>query len=129
MSTRCTVHFTSGAGGAHSDAIIYRHSDGYPESMLPDLADFFDAVMAQTTDHRFGDPSYLAAKYVVWLADQFAKKLVAVGDSYEYVKAEKLDFISVGVVQADPDDIEYRYTVHCRAPREGDCPDVTVEEV
>lgn len=129
MSTRATVHFTFGQqAGAHSEAIIYRHSDGYPESMLPDLEGFFAAVQAQTADTRFTDPSYLAAKYVVWLAAQFARKLVAVGDTYEYVQTEPLDFLSVGVVTEDPGDIEYRYTVHCDQKDDEGRPVVTVEE-
>jgi hypothetical protein len=118
MSTRCTTHFVFGQeAGAHSEAIVYRHSDGYPDCMLPALAQFFEAVEQQTKDTRFTDPSYLAAKFVVWLAGEFA---------YGH---HALDFLSVGVVTEDPDDIKYRYVVHCDQKDEDGRPVVTVDEL
>lgn len=111
MSTRSTTHF------AYRDivsAIVYRHSDGYPEGAGADILRFFDEVKAQATDTRFGDPDYLAAKYVVFLADIFARKYVRQPDgSYDWEPAAKLDFISVGVLLEDPGDIEFRYVVEC----------------
>ena len=44
MSTRCTLHFTDDDG---TQAICYRHSDGYPDSeagVLADLERFFSDV-------------------------------------------------------------------------------------
>lgn len=128
MSTRCTVHFKDGGHEAHSEAIIYRHSDGYTECMIPDLANFFKAVQDQTNDTRFSDPSYLASKYVVWLASQFSRNLEKVNGEYVWVNGSPLDFLSVGVVQSDPGDIEYRYTVRCDKIVDG-VPQVSVEEV
>lgn len=98
MSTRATIHFEDANGEVR--AIIYRHGDGYPKGLGVDLQTFFGDVQNQTKDTRFNDPSYLAAKWVVWDAQQ-AQKLL-------------LDFLSVGVVQQDPDDIEYRYRVICK---------------
>lgn len=124
MSTRCTVHFTNPTWSTGPEAIIYRHSDGYPETMVPDLAEFFDAVKAQTHDTRFGDPSYLAAKYVVWLASQFAVKYSFPDGKFTTTPTAPLDFLSVGVMQKDPLDIEYRYVVKCLGP---DVPEVEVQ--
>lgn len=124
MSTRCTVHFHWGDGGDPA-AIIYRHGDGYPKGVLPDLEQFFSDVEEQTSDMRFEDPSYLAAKYVVWQAGKNARHY-----DYEtgtWTPAEPLDFISVGVLMKDPKDIEYRYHVQCGA--RGVVPKVTWEEV
>lgn len=112
MSTRSTTHFVSGYEQT-PEAIIYRHSDGYPEGHGRDLSLFFQAVEEQTEDRRFTDPSYLAAKLVVWLADRFAQRYEHTANGYEYVKSQPLDFLSVGVVQEDPGDIEYRYVVDC----------------
>lgn len=115
MSTRCTIHFHDGPGET-SRAIVYRHADGYPEGdhgVLKDLGRFFDAVEAQTKDTRFGDPEYLAAKYVVWQAKENAVKFTWNGDTYEIVPSEPLDFLSLGVTLKDPADIEYRYHVRC----------------
>lgn len=51
-------------------------------------------------DTHFEDPSYLAAKYVVWQAGKYAE------DS-------ALDFLGVGVQMKDPGDIEYIWHVQC----------------
>jgi hypothetical protein len=99
MSTRCNIHFTDSRGGV--EANIYRHSDGYPDGVLPDLDRFFAAVEAQTSDTRFNDPSYLAAKFVVWQAGEYAHG------------GQPLDFISLGIMGADAGDGEFVYTVTC----------------
>lgn len=115
MSTRSTTHFVY--GDSEPEAIIYRHTDGYPEGHGVDLTTrFFADVEAQTQDTRYGDPSYLAAKLVVWLANEFATSLTLHDDgTHEWGKSEMLDFISVGVMREDPGDIEYRYVVDCGA--------------
>ena len=51
-------------------------------------------------DSRFDDPSYLAARYVVYLAKKFSS-------------GNPIDFRSIGIVDKDPEDIEYRYVVNC----------------
>ena len=113
MSTRCTIHFHWGDETAPT-AIIYRHSDGYPDGehgVPASLERFFEAVEEQTHDTRFSDAGYLAAKYVVWQADQFAYHYNGNG---ERTKAAPLDFLSLGVLMEDPDDIEFRYHVWCK---------------
>lgn len=102
MSTRCTINF--GHGAPHGEfqapvAKIYRHSDGYPNSehgVLADLGRFHEAL---PVDSRINDPSYLAAKFVVWQAGEFAR-----GD-------DPLEFLSVGVLTEDPGDLEYTYWI------------------
>ena len=103
MSTRCNIHFAYGPDEPPK-ANIYRHSDGYPKGVLPDLDTFFAEVEAQTRDTRFNDPSYLAAKFVVWQAGQNARG------------GKPLDFISLGITSEDASDGEYVYTVTCRGP-------------
>jgi hypothetical protein len=109
MSTRCVINFTEErAAQQQVVARIYRHSDGYPDGgggVPADLERFFAAVESQTKDTRFRDPSYLAAKYIVWQGG-------------EWVRAGgPLDFLSVGVLGTEPkdvpDDVEYIYTVDC----------------
>ena len=119
MSTRSTTHFND---GDRTDAIIYRHTDGYPEAAGVDLRRFFEAVENDTDDTRFSDPSYLAAKYVVWLADQ----MHAVNGAYGEPPAKngKLNFLSVGVCAKDPGDIEYRYTIRCDRTDENGRPEI-----
>jgi hypothetical protein len=118
MSTRCTTHFQS---YGRTEAIIYRHTDGYPEGAGKDIAKFL-VKCKQLPDSRLTDPSYLAAKYVVFLASMFSR------DYKTNHFRNKLDFISVGVVSSDPEDIEYRYTVNCDEMNDG-LPVVTCEHV
>jgi len=113
MSTRCNIHFTY---MGEVEANVYRHCDGYPEgeSGVPaDLARFFADVESQTKDTRFGDPAYLAAKFIVWQAGEYA--------------ADKapLDFIGLGVMTEDAGDGAYTYTVECGPARDGTRPVVT----
>ncbi len=110
MSTRCVIGFY----GTHPsegkpEALIYRHGDGYPDGkhgVPASLARLFVDVAAQTSDTRFDDPSYLAAKYVVWQAGEYASD-----------KAKPLAFLSLGIVMNEPGDIEYRYAVVCLGRR------------
>lgn len=113
MSTRATVHFCNSNGT--TQAIVYRHYDGYPSGLGEDLQRFLRDVKAQTSDTRFNDPSYLAAKFVVWQAGEYAED-----------KSKPLDFLSVGVVLQNPGDIEYQYKVLCGG---GYVSDNTVPEV
>ena len=55
MSTRCTLHFTDDDG---TQAICYRHSDGYPDSeagVLADLERFFSDVAELRYDISLDD--------------------------------------------------------------------------
>ena len=109
MSTRSTTHFRD-VGAERPAAIVYRHSDGYPEGHGADLAAFLDEA-GKLPDPRFGDPTYLAAKLVVWLARRFATRYDP--DTQTWAPTGYLDFLSVGVCTADPGDIEYRYVMEC----------------
>jgi hypothetical protein len=112
MSTRSTTHFTYEANSKPT-AIIYRHSDGYPEGAGVDLRRFIKQC-SELNDSRLSDPSYLAAKYVVFLADMFNWSYDFKNGGMEKKRpASRLEFISVGVVNEDPGDIEYRYVINC----------------
>lgn len=110
MSTRSTTHFNY---GDKTVAIIYRHPDGYPDRAGLDIRRFFNECKT-LEDSRLIDPSYLAAKYVVFLADMFNKRTEYKNGKFTEKKPEsRLEFISVGVVLEDPGDIEYRYVIDC----------------
>lgn len=120
MSTRCTTHFQY---QGRTQAIVYRHSDGYPEGHGVDLFAFFADVQANVPDTRCSDPTYLAAKLVVWLAAAFVKRYDPATYGPLRITEERflalygpphpLNFLSVGVCMEDPGDIDYRYLVHC----------------
>ena len=98
MSTRTNIHFVDAPNADGPN--IYRHCDGYPSGVLGDMERFF-ADVAKLDDTCFGDPEYLASKFVVWQAAEYAR-----GDS-------PLNFLSVGISFRDHGDIEYVYEVVC----------------
>lgn len=112
MSTRCTTHFRH---GKHTEAIIYRHSDGYPDGAGVDIRRFFKRLKDHVPDNRFHDPAYLAAKYVVFLVETMRADMEEFYKRIEETPKAKdtLDFLSVGVCKTDPGDIEYQYVVDC----------------
>lgn len=132
MSTRATIHFEEvqthefvddarkelAEPVTHTSAIVYRHSDGYPEGLGDDLSKFIQAVR-QLRDTRLSDPSYLAAKWVVFDAVAYQEMMDSIykdkPDTYTKLYGDRnpLAFLSVGIVQQDPGDIEYRYHVNC----------------
>lgn len=92
-------------------AIIYRHSDGYPEAAGCDIIDFL-LRCKKFKDSRLEDHSFLAARYVVFLGELFAYDYKEVKGEYKKIKSkDRLNFISVGVMPVDPGNIAYRYTV------------------
>jgi hypothetical protein len=104
MGTRCNIHFNDGDEIA---ANIYRHSDGYPDGVLPDLQRFFADVESQTKgDTRFGDPEYLAAKFLVWQANDYVKPT-----EWNPEGKEALAFTGVAPCVTDHGDIEFVYSV------------------
>jgi hypothetical protein len=131
MSTRSTTHFIDSSnidpktGKAYVGAIAYRHSDGYPSGNGRDLWHFI-TLCKKLKDSRLYDSSYLAAKFVVYLAEEFAtdymfqspdgklhKHFTEGYKSITVPRKNRLEFISVGIMMSDPWDIEYRYTVDC----------------
>lgn len=112
MGTRAIINF-----GHKEDTVlittaaIYHHWDGYPESdagILAKLDRFFAAVEEQCSDDRYGtrfnDPSYLAAKFIVYHVHEDEPK-----------KDNPLAFGGIGIV-ADQRDCgqEYEYFLDCR---------------
>ncbi len=123
MSTRAVTHFV---GWGKTQAIIYRHPDGYPEGLGQDLLDFLAEVQENCEDTRFNDASYLAARWVVRDGQRYAHKFGRVNGEFKETPAHPLDFISVGIRMDEPGDIEYRYYVTCGG---GGIPTVEVEGV
>lgn len=117
MSTRASVHFCDKSGT--TQAVVFRHTDGYPEGLGEDIRKFFKAIKEQCgQDTRFNDPTMLAARWVVWDAAQMA-------DSSD----KPLKFLSVRIMLQDSGDIEYRYKILCnRGWDDNSDPEVITEE-
>ena len=59
MSTSCQIEFKEEEGKKR--ILIYKHSDGYPERMIPELKEFLE-----WNKGRNNDLEYAAANYVYW---------------------------------------------------------------
>src|SRR5690242_11256058 len=106
MSTRASIHFCDKSG--EIEAIVFRHTDGYPEGLGADIRKFFKAVKEQCgQDTRFNDPTMLAARWVVFDAGQMARG------------SQPLNFLSVRIMLQDSGDIEYRYKIICNSGLDG----------
>ena len=101
MGTACNTVFTYPEG--NPAAVVYRHWDGYPEGAGKDLGIFLERC-ADMKDGRLYDPAYLAARYVVYLANIYR----------EDGEPNPLNFLSVGIVP-EPESYypSYIYTVVC----------------
>ena len=61
MSTRSQTEFISVNGIDVDKRTVYRHSDGYPRAMIPDLFNFI-----RWNQGRMHDPEYTAANWIYW---------------------------------------------------------------
>ena len=101
MSTPAVVAFAGRNG--KEQAAVYKHWDGHPDTMTALFEEFFAAVESQTLDTRYGDPTYLAAKFLVFLAAHYRKE-----------NGGELAFLSVGIVQPGANHGQcYDYTLIC----------------
>jgi len=116
MSTRANIHFCH---NGEVSANIYQHPDGYPDGehgVPARLEAFFNELEAQTSDTRYGDPEYLAAKFLVWKAREYARD-----------PEKPLDFLSISPCVHDHGDIEWVYTVECSDREQNGRPKVSWE--
>ena len=107
MSTRCQIGFYQKPGPSlHQPlALIYRHSDGYPEGVLPEILPYclrFDQARGM------GDTEYLAARLLA--------HLVAVHDgiilSIPGTDPERVPCLGYGISDDFHGDLEYYYAVY-----------------
>jgi len=61
MSTRSQTEFVIIDGVDVEKRTVYRHSDGYPEAMIPDLFNFI-----RWNQGRMHNPEYTAANWIYW---------------------------------------------------------------
>ena len=93
--TNSNVHFCDNDGTIVAN--IYIHGDG--ATLGERLEVFLKEVQENVPDNRFHCASYLAAKFVVYMANKKA--------------GHYLDFLSIGIMQSDAGDIKYRYKIIC----------------
>lgn len=143
MSTRCQIMFHWGLEETAPTAILYRHSDGYPDGVLPDLDAFFKDMEANVPDNRFTDPCYLSAKLLVWFTSRHNDMMFGIykemakhatsGDDFAKKKLAEFghpcDFLGHGIDLCLHDDIQFLYHIHCSQDYGAGRPMVTWEHV
>lgn len=110
MSTRCQIEFTeewkNDKGEKQSESILlYRHCDGYPEGVIPDLKEFLE-----WNGSRITDIEYTAANFIFW-----SKRRAGGG------------LIGFGICQKDDfhGDIEFYYNITTKTDFKNLMPDKT----
>ena len=122
MSTRCQIEFIckrkTTSGQYRSDKrTVYRHSDGYPGSMIPDLLEFI-----QWNQGRNDQIDYMAANWIYWNKrreeDAFLNDSdITRNDKWDdrYVEKDPNHFLKIGhgvdINNRYHGDIEYLYKV------------------
>ncbi len=122
MSTRCQIEFIckrkTTSGQFRSDKrTVYRHSDGYPGSMIPDLLEFI-----QWNQGRNDQIDYMAANWIYWNKrreeDAFLNDSdITRNDKWDdrYVEKDPNHFLKIGhgvdINNRYHGDIEYLYKV------------------
>lgn len=94
MGDRTVVRFVSGSPGEPAEACVYLHWGGAPNQMAVLFGEFFERVETEArADTRYNDPSYLAAKFVVFC--------VLYGFEEEHERLT-MDFSGVGIIPDRP---------------------------
>jgi len=111
VSTHAIINFVN---EDKTYAKIYHHFDGETYGNL--LEEFFKQVTKETSETRFGEASYLAAKWIVYITQKDNSIIPS------------LNFLGVGIVMKDPLFCKFEYNVDCSNLRENGFPTVTIKE-
>lgn len=117
MSTRCQIEFVLKHGKRTERTLVYRHSDGYPESIIPDLVKFL-----KWNKGRNIDLEYLVANWIYYEKKQFEQyikdkdyvnRIVVTPENIDTIDNSEMLKLGYGVCQPKTlhGDIEYFYRV------------------
>jgi len=117
MSTRCQIAFYDDVKEDelnNFEALIYRHSDGYPEEpgVLPDLIKFFTKWIKAG---RMNDMQYTAARCLQFLTNLYDKQVDLKSMSKDLIKRMYPGGIvstGYGISGGFHGDIEYLYAIY-----------------
>lgn len=109
MSTRCNIAFYENEekGFEEFEALIYKHSDGYPDGVLPFLVPFVQKFLSV----RGFDVEYLSARALQHFANETDKGL----EEYRREQGDEVETFEVlgfGICKDFHGDIEYLYCVY-----------------
>ena len=120
MSTRCQIEFSSIYKNEKKEKrtesiLVYRHSDGYPEGVIPDIKKFL-----KWNGGRINDIEYTAANFIYWSKRNFEEKYYyeewGGGKNKKWSDAQDFNsilLIGFGICEKENfhGDIEYFYNV------------------
>jgi len=108
MGTRCQIEFKVN----NETRRVYRHSDGYPEGVLPDLKEFL-----KWNEGRNTDIEYLTANFIYWSKRKYEELYLEKGKKWSDLDLGSNAYIKLGFGVCDNSekhihsDIEYFYKV------------------
>jgi len=116
MSTRCQIGFYNNEKDPidKPEALIYRHSDGYPGDLenewgvLQDIVPFLKWFKAA---RGLNDTEYVAARLLQWLCNQY-DGFVQMKVPYDFEKKPFTGTLGHGISKEFHDDIEFYYRVY-----------------
>lgn len=118
MSTRCQIAIYDGDISKKLEdinfitkkwqALIYRHSDGYPDSVVPDILPFIEAFK-----EKRNDTEYLAACLVAYLKNWHCGQSFYKNGDEQNIKINNFetDVLCHGISKVIHMDIDYYYVV------------------
>jgi len=123
MSTRCQIEFVSGDGKEDRN-LTYRHSDGYPDGVIPDLKKFKKWLHSKPLSRIDSDKEYIAANWIYWckmkIKEDFEQMNKKLGTGKKDGEGwEKLGY-GICPLECFHGDIEYFYTIDVRKAKTWD---------
>lgn len=113
MSTRAQIGFYESVTQKieKPEVMIYKHSDGYPNGVLPLLEEF---CTKYAKSRGLSDTEYAGAWYLYALIDEHVKSMKELAKNYPSLNRNKdgHDYLGHGICKVFHGDIEYFYRVH-----------------
>lgn len=106
MSTRCQIKLRTEDETVNT-IYIYKHSDGYPEGVLPTLVPLVNEFMKS----RGWDGAYLLCQIIRAFALEDYKAFTAQPDVYKYKIEGSYRFLGWGLDTIQHGDIDYLYEI------------------
>jgi len=112
MSTRSQIGFYRNEPNLNTlknfDALLYRHSDGYPSGVLPNIIPF---LKWWKTARGLDDIEYCAARLLQYLCNEYDGR----GRNMEKILGKNTDYTGIyghGICKFFHGDIEYYYAIY-----------------
>lgn len=110
MSTRTNIGFYENKEDELKDwkVMLYKHSDGYPKSVIPLIQEYFskDAVQG-----RLNDVEYNSAWFLYYMISEHVEMMKELAKKYSHIEKDGFDLLGHGICDQNGlhGDIEYYY--------------------